>query len=66
LKARYLRFTSLLLLLATGASFAGELTGGAGLGLRDFIILASLPLALTTLATWVARAAVLSALRRTL
>ena len=55
-----------LLLVATGASFAGELTGGAGLGLRDFAILLSLPLALTILATWVARAAVLSALRRSL
>jgi cell division transport system permease protein len=55
-----------LLVLATGASFAGELTGGAGLGPRDFVILLALPLALTILATWVARAAVLSALRRTL
>ncbi|CAA9507646.1 MAG: hypothetical protein AVDCRST_MAG44-1193 [uncultured Sphingomonas sp.] len=55
-----------LVLLATGASFAGELTGGAGLGVRDVLILSLLPLALTVLATWVARAAVLAALRRSL
>jgi cell division transport system permease protein len=55
-----------LLMLAAGASFAGELTGGAGLGGKDLLILALLPLALTALATWVARAAVLSALRRSL
>ena len=55
-----------LLLLATGAAFAGQLTGGATLGLTDFVILALLPLALTMLATWVARAAVLAALREAL
>ena len=55
-----------LLLLAGGAAFAGELTGGATLGLRDFVILALLPFALTGLATWVARAAVLRALREAL
>jgi cell division transport system permease protein len=55
-----------LLFLATGAAFAGQLTGGATLGLRDFVILALLPLALTALATWVARAAVLAALREAL
>lgn len=55
-----------LLLLATGASFAGELTGGAGLGLGHILILLALPLLLTLIATWVARAAVLSALRRAL
>jgi cell division transport system permease protein len=55
-----------LLLLATGAAFAGELTGGATLGFRDFVILALLPLALTVLATWVARAAVLATLREAL
>jgi cell division transport system permease protein len=55
-----------LLLLATGAAFAGQLTGGATLGLTDFVILALLPLALTILATWVARAAVLAALREAL
>jgi cell division transport system permease protein len=55
-----------LLLLATGAAFAGELTGGATLSFRDFVILALLPLALTVLATWVARAAVLATLREAL
>lgn len=55
-----------LLLLASGASFAGELTGGATLRGRDIAILALLPLALTALATWVARAAVLRALREAL
>jgi cell division transport system permease protein len=55
-----------LALLAGGATFVGELTGGASLGLKDFAILALLPFALTTLATWVARAAVLKALREAL
>jgi cell division transport system permease protein len=55
-----------LLLLTTGATFAGELTGGATLGIRDLVILALLPLALTALATWVARTAVLRALREAL
>jgi cell division transport system permease protein len=55
-----------LLLLTTGASFAGEMTGGAALGLRDLVTLALLPLALTVLATWVARLAVLRALREAL
>ncbi len=55
-----------LLLLAGGAAFAGELTGGATLGPWDFLILALLPLALTALATWVARMAVLRALREAL
>jgi cell division transport system permease protein len=55
-----------LLLLTTGASFAGELTGGATLGVGDLVILALLPLALTALATWVARTAVLRALREAL
>ena len=55
-----------LVLLATGAAFAGQLTGGATLGPRDFVILATLPLALTALATWVARAAVLTTLRQAL
>jgi cell division transport system permease protein len=52
-----------LLLLATGASFVGDLTGGASLGASDLVILALLPLALTMLATWVGRSAVLAALR---
>lgn len=55
-----------LLVLAAGASFAGELTGGAGLAAGDLVALLLLPLALTALATWVARTAVLSALRRSL
>jgi cell division transport system permease protein len=55
-----------LLLLAGGAAFAGELTSGPTLGARDFLILALLPLALTALATWVARSAVLRALREAL
>ncbi|HWJ38276.1 MAG TPA: FtsX-like permease family protein [Sphingomicrobium sp.] len=55
-----------LLLLAGGAAFAGELTGGATLGIVDFIILALLPVALTLLATWVARIAVLRALSEAL
>jgi cell division transport system permease protein len=55
-----------LLLLAGGAAFAGELTGGATLGFKDILILALLPFALTALATWVARTAVLRALREAL
>ena len=55
-----------LLMLATGAAFAGELTGGATLSVGDLILLALLPLALTALATGVARAAVLAALRKAL
>ena len=57
---------AVLLLLAGGAAFAGELTGGATLGLRDFLVLALLPFVLTGLATWVARTAVLRALREAL
>jgi cell division transport system permease protein len=52
--------------LASGASFAGELTGGARMPAIDFLTLALLPLALTVVATWVARAAVLAALSETL
>jgi cell division transport system permease protein len=55
-----------LLLLAGGAAFAGEFTGGATLGVKDIVILAFLPFALTSLATWVARTAVLRALREAL
>ena len=55
-----------LLLLASGAALAGELTGGATLGPFDLLMLALLPLALTVLATWVARTAVLRALRKAL
>lgn len=55
-----------LLFFATGASFAGELTGGPLLPLADIVILLLLPLALTALATGVARTAVLAALRESL
>jgi cell division transport system permease protein len=55
-----------LVLLAGGAAFVGELTGGASLGPKDFVILALLPFALTALATWVGRVAVLNALRQAL
>lgn len=55
-----------LILLAGGAAFAGELTGGATLNLVDLIILALLPLLLTALATWVGRIAVLRALQEAL
>lgn len=55
-----------LLLLASGASFAGEIMGGATLSAGDLLALLLLPFALTVLATWVARMAVLAALRETL
>jgi cell division transport system permease protein len=55
-----------LLLLAGGAAFAGQLTGGATLGVGDLLILALLPLLLTALATFVARTAVLRALSEAL
>ena len=54
----------LLLLLSAGATLAGELTGGAAFSIGDFIVLALIPIALTVLATLVARAAVLRALRQ--
>jgi cell division transport system permease protein len=54
-----------LVLLASGASFVGELTGGASLSAVDILVLLLLPFALTALATWVARIAVLAALRET-
>jgi cell division transport system permease protein len=55
-----------LLFLAAGAAFAGQLSGGATLAIRDLVILALLPFALTFLATIVARSAVLAALREEL
>jgi cell division transport system permease protein len=55
-----------LIFFATGATFAGELTGGSLLSAGDVLVLVLLPLALTMLATWVARTAVLAALRQTL
>lgn len=56
----------ILLLFATGASIAGELTGGPLLSAGDIVVLLLLPIALTLLAAWVARTAVLAALRQTL
>jgi cell division transport system permease protein len=55
-----------LLMLAAGAAFAGDLMGGATLGGLDLGVLLLIPFALTALATWVARAAVLAALRTAL
>ena len=55
-----------LLLLTTGASFVADLTGGATLTGIDIVILVLIPFALAGLATWVARAAVLAALREAL
>ncbi len=55
-----------LLLLASGAAFVGELAGGAVLHPADLLVLLLLPIALTVLATWVARRAVLAALREAL
>lgn len=55
-----------LLLLASGGSFAGALLGGATLAPLDLVALLFLPLVLTALATWVGRMAVLAALRETL
>ena len=55
-----------LLLLAATSAFAGELIGGATLGPIDLLALALIPLALTILATWVARTAVLATLRTAL
>jgi len=55
-----------IILLASGASFAGGLTGGASLASADMLLLLLLPFALTALATWVARVTVLAALRETL
>lgn len=55
-----------LLALAGSASFVGELTGGIRLAPVHLLLLALLPLALTILATAVARMAVLAALRNSL
>ena len=57
---------AVLLLLFAGAGYASDLTGGAGLTAVDLLLLAVLPLALTVLATGVARTAVLAALREAL
>jgi len=55
-----------LIVLANGATFVGDLTGGGSIAAKDVIVLALIPLALTILATWVARTAVLAALRQAL
>jgi cell division transport system permease protein len=55
---------AVLLAIAAGASFAGEITGGATLTPADLVALALLPFGLTALATWVARTTVLAALRQ--
>lgn len=55
----------MLAVLATGGSaLAGDLTGAAPLSAGDLLMLAALPLLLVLLATGVARAAVLAALRQ--
>ena len=55
-----------LLLIAGGAAFATDLAGQAPLGSSDLLLLALLPLAAVALATFVARLAVLGALRQSL
>ena len=55
---------ALLLLASGGAALAGDLAGAPPLGARDMLILLALPLLLVVLATFVARAAVLAALRK--
>ena len=57
---------AVLALLASGAAFVGRLTGGVSLSLPDLLLIAAIPFALTALATWVARRAVLKALREAL
>jgi cell division transport system permease protein len=54
----------LLLLAGGGTAFAGDLMGTAPLHGRDLLLLALLPFVLVVIATWVARTAVLAALRR--
>jgi cell division transport system permease protein len=56
----------LLLLGSGGAALAGEIAGRSPLGGLDLVILALLPVAAVVLATLVARAALLAALRQTL
>lgn len=55
-----------LALLAAGSAFLGQLTGGVTLAKSDWAILAALPFALTALAAFVARSAVLARLRQSL
>ena len=53
-------------LFAATSAFAGELMGGAALGITDLLLLAAIPLVLTALATGVGRTAVLASLRAAL
>lgn len=55
---------ALVLLLLGGGAAVAELAGRPPLGARDLLVLALAPLVLAALATWVARTAVLAALRR--
>ncbi len=55
-----------LFIIASGASFAGEFVGGASLAGVDLLVLLLLPFAMAAIATWVARMAVLRALREIL
>ena len=57
---------AVLLLFTASATALGELAGGLRLDMGDILILLALPLALTALAAWVARTAVLAALRQAL
>jgi cell division transport system permease protein len=54
----------LLLIAGGGAAFAADLTAGPALAAADLLVLALLPVLIAMLATWVARVAVLAALRR--
>ena len=56
----------LLAIAGGGAALAGELAGMPPLTATDLAILALMPIVAIVLATWVARAAVLAALRRAL
>lgn len=55
-----------MLLLLSGATFLGDLTGGTSISVVDILILALIPPGLTVLSTWVARTTVLAALREAL
>lgn len=55
-----------LLIIASGAAIAADLTGRSPLGAFDLLLLALLPIAAVALATLVARLAVLGALRQSL
>lgn len=54
----------LLMAAGGGAAFADDLAGGPPLAAADLLMLALLPLVIAAIATWVARLAVLAALRR--